>query len=94
MISNELQKNTLENVFYSFVDIENILNRIPDPESQMERYLEPAKATFKHLESKSNFELDQNMNSRTALEFQQKNENSIHILFYLANAYFKLFTGL
>lgn len=94
MISNELQKNTLENVFYSFVDIENILNRIPDPESQMERYLEPAKATFKHLESKSNFELDQNMNSRTALEFQQKNENSIHILFDLANAYFKLFTGL
>lgn len=94
MMDNELKNNTLDNVFYSFVDIEKILNKIPDPDGQMDSYLQPAKETFKNLESKSNFETDDNMNSYSALHFQQKNDNSLHILFDLANAYFKLFTGL
>lgn len=92
-VSDDLITKSIKSPLYMYLDIEKILAKIPIDSDSQKKMMSPAIDVFGNFESKSELLGNNDMASATAFNFK-KSGNSIHILFDLANEYYKLLTSM
>lgn len=91
-VDKELITKSIASPVYMHVDLIKAMSKVPI-ESAQQSYADPVLNTFATFEVLSSLLSNNDLSSTSTLNFQNKSDNAIHILFDLGNQYYKLFTN-
>lgn len=92
VVNTEIVSKSTSSPIYIHVDLDKIIKNVAKEGSTPEMYLNPVMETFDTFEVFSSLLANNDLNSASQLNFKKKDDNAVHIIFDLANEYYKLFT--